>query len=142
MGALKAILFNLYLPSVFAATAMAHVMAACNRRPNNGFDWVGSLACPTVPDEGMPGAAAMAVAILRERGETITDGFRAKAAFWFLRADECPPPLRDSVQRMAKEVWPDGQNPLARLNLPMKGFHQIVADMTAQFPKQFRNPEG
>ncbi len=143
MGALKAALFNLYLPPALAATAMAYVMAACNRRPDgHRFDLVTSLLCPAVPDAAVPSAAAMAVAILRERGETLTESFRAKASFWFEGADEVPPQMRANVEVMIREVWPNGQNPLRRPSfLPRRGFHKIMADLMAQWPKQFPNPE-
>lgn len=141
MSALKNALFQFYLPPALAAAAVASVMAACNRRPHSGFDWVTSLVCPALPDEGTPVAAAMAVAMLRDRGEVITDNFRSRATFWFLGVDKSPSQVRDSVRRMMTEIWPGGQNPLEGLNLPIKGFHKIVADITAQWPKQFRVPD-
>jgi hypothetical protein len=83
MGILRAVLFNIRLPPALAIETTASVMAACNRRSANGFDPMVSLNCPSIPDDGIPAAAAMAVAMLRARGEVLTDHFRSLAMFWF-----------------------------------------------------------
>ncbi len=141
MGALKAVLFNLYLPGALGATAMACVMATFNRRPNNGFDWASSLASPSVPDNGVPVAAAMAVMLLRGKGNVISDNFRARAMIWFRGVDEVPELMRKYVEPALKEVWPNGPPPvLSRSFFPTKGFHQITDELQALFAKQFRRP--
>jgi hypothetical protein len=143
MNTLKAVLFNIRLPPALAIEATASLMAACNRRLVEGFDPMISLGCPAIPDDGIPAAAAMAVAMLCAGGEAITDHFRSLAMFWFNGADEVRPEVQDMIKRMAQEVWPGGQNPLLRPSfLPRKGFHQIRTELEGQWPKQFRNPEG
>jgi hypothetical protein len=142
MSALKAVLFNIRLPPALAIEATASVMAACNRRSADGFDPMVSLGCPAVPDDGIPAAAAMAVAMLRARGEVITEHFRNLAMFWFGGTDEVRPAAQDTIRRMAHELWPGGENPLQRPSfLSAQGFHKISADLQAQWPKQFRNPQ-
>jgi hypothetical protein len=146
MRALKAALFGLHLPPALAAEATAYIMAACNRRPmQDGFDEFISLACPALPDGANPVAAAMAVAILRERGEAITEGFRRLAQFWFEGSDEVPEQVRDNVRAMIQEAWSGSggeYRPIHRPGfLPRKGFHQILDGLMAQMPKQFRLPE-
>jgi hypothetical protein len=105
MNALKAALFNLHLPPACAAEVTGSVMAACVE----GFDPFIGLVCPALPDEGMPGAAAMAVAMLLERGEAITDNFRNLAMYWFDGVEDVPPPLRDT-----SSTWPNSCGPAVR----------------------------
>jgi SIR2-like domain len=144
MNALRGALFNFRLPSVFAVQATAFVMAICNRRPAlDGFDSLGSILCPAVPDGSQPSAAAMAVAILLERNEPISENFRRLATDWFDGWEDSPPQMRNTIQRMMQAAWQgSGSSFKPRPSfLPRKGFHQIVADLQANLPQRFKNPE-
>jgi hypothetical protein len=146
MGDLKGALFNFHLPIVFAAQAVSFVMVACNRRPaRGGFDSIGMVLCPAVPDDSQPVSAAMAVAILLGRNEAISENFRRLATNWFEGWEEVHPQVRDNVQQMIEAAWRgSGSNfmPMHRPSfMPRKGFHQIMDDMKAKMPKRFKNPE-
>ena len=84
MRDLKGALFNFHLPPAFAIEALSSLMAISNRRPlRDGFDDFISLQCPALPDGLDPVAAALAVTLLADRGEAITDNFRHLAIYWF-----------------------------------------------------------
>jgi hypothetical protein len=145
-SSLKGMLFNFRVPPSFAIQAMSFVMAACNQRPRaQGYDDFASLICPATADEHRPIAAAMAVTVLRERGETITDQFRHLATSWFQGFEEIPEPLLESVKLMIAEAWPGSMAPQSPLNRPQlsfraKGFQSIMNDMTENLPKKFQTP--
>jgi hypothetical protein len=146
MGELRGALFNFRLPPAFAVQATAFLMAACNRRPAlDGFDSLGSIQCPATPDNALPAAAAMAVAVLLDRKEPITGNFRRLATFWFDGWEGVPPPALENVKRMIEAAWQGSGSsfkPLIRPSfLPRKGFHQIMANLQSNLPKRFKNPE-
>ncbi len=147
MGDLKGALFNLRLPVVFAIEALGSLMAASNRRPSrDGFDDFVSLQCPAVPDGMNPVAAALAVAALRDRGEIITENFRQLAAFWFQGFEQLEPKIQETVKTTIAIAWPGAkaaESPLNRPRFPMraKGFHAILNDVQARFPKKFKSPK-
>lgn len=146
MSELKGALFNIRLPTALSVQACARVMAACNRRPaRDGFDSLISLSCPAMPDNALPAAAAMAVAVLRDRGETITEKFRRMATFWFEGWEELPPPIKDTAKAMIDSAWTGSETsytPLMRPGfLPRKGFHDIMRELTNNMPAEFKNPE-
>jgi hypothetical protein len=146
VNALRGALFNLHLPAAFAVQAMAFLMVICNRRPaTDGFDSLASLACPAMPDGSHPAAAAMAVAVLLERNEPITDNFRRLATFWFDGWEDGPAQMHRSVQQMIEAAWRGSGSqfrPLYRPSfLPRKGFHQIFNDLQNSFAKRLKNPE-
>jgi hypothetical protein len=145
MGQMNGALVNLRLPQVYAVQATAYVMAACNRRSGqHGFDNFISIYCPALPDNSNPSAAAMAVAVLFERNEAITENFRRLATFWFDGWEEGPPEMHASIQQMIAAAWQGSGTsftPLNRFGLPRKGFHQIMADLEGNFAKRLKNPE-
>lgn len=146
MSDLTGALFNLRLPPVFAVQATAYVMAACNRRGGkDGFDSLISILCPALPDNANPSAAAMAVAILLERNEAITENFRRLATFWFEGWEDGPPEMHARIQQMIEAAWQGSGSsfmPLHRPSfIPRKGFHQIMADLEGNFAKRLKNPE-
>ena len=86
----------------------------------------------------------MAVAILLERNEAITENFRRLATFWFDGWEEGPPEMHASIQQMIAAAWQGSGSsftPLNRSGLPRKGFHQIMADLAGNFAKRLKNPE-
>lgn len=145
MAGLAAALFNFDLPPMRALAATAHVMAACNRRPvEHGFDSLFALVCPALPERVMPVAAACAVAILRERDETITENFRRLASWWFRGHESLDAPVKESVALMMKAAWPgrlEAQSPLQRPtpSLGAKTFHEILADLESKLPTRIRS---
>jgi hypothetical protein len=146
MGEMNGALVNLRLPPEYAVQATAYVMAACNRRSGqNGFDSFTSIYCPVLPDNSNPSAAAMAVAILFERNEAITEHFRRLANFWFDGWEEGPSEMHATIQQMIVACWQGSGSsflPLSRPGfLPRKGFHQIMADLQGNFAKHLKNPE-
>lgn len=147
MSDLKGALFNFHLPVAFATEALAGVMAISNQRPMRaGFDDFVSLPCPGVPDGMNAAAAAMAVILLRDRGEVVTDGFRKLATWWFQGFQELEPKIQDVVKAIIAEAWPGNkaaESPLNRPHLPIpaKGSHAILNDLQAQFPKKFKSPK-
>lgn len=146
MRELNGALFNLRLPPVYAVQATAYVMAACNRRiGQDGFDSFISINCPALPDNANPSAAAMAVAILLERNEAITENFRRLATFWFDGWQEGPLEMHARIQQMIAAAWRGSGSSFTPLNrpsfLPRKGFHQIMADLQGNFAKRLKNPE-
>lgn len=147
LDALTAALFNFRLPPVWALTAAAAVMAACNRRSAvPGFDSFGSLICPALPDGTTPVAAAAAVAMLGERNEVITDSFRRLASWWFRGYENLPENTKEHVIAMIKFAWPGqlaSQSPLRRplpLFIAQKGFHEILKDMLEKLPQRPARP--
>jgi hypothetical protein len=147
MGELKGMLFNFCAPPASSLLAMAYVMAACNRRPRvHGFDEFSVIICPVAPPNSLPIAAAMAVALLRERNETITDSFRNVASAWFRGFADVPAAMLDNVKSVIEEAWPGdkaSQSPLNRpqLSFKPKEFHSILKDMEGQWPKKFQTPK-
>ncbi len=90
MQELVGALFDFHLPIVYATEATAFVMTACNRRAApNGFDSLSTLVCPAIPDDAYPVAAAMAVAILLDRNEPISESFRPLAVHGSKVAMKC-----------------------------------------------------
>lgn len=146
VNALRGALFNLHVPAAVAVQAMAFFMAICNRRPaSDGFDSLVSAVCPAMPDGSQPAAAAMAVAILLERNEPITENFRRLATFWFDGWEEGPVQMHQSIQQMIEAAWRGSGTSFTPLNrpsfLPRKGFHQIFDDLQNNFGKRLKNPE-
>jgi hypothetical protein len=148
MAALKAALFNFRLPPQFSVQAMAAVMAACNHRPQRSgfFDDFGALLCPALPDNIRPVAAAIAITMIRDRQETITDNFRTLATSWFQGFQELDPKILDSVKATIPFAWSGTKASESPLNLPRlpiraKGFHEIMADLTVQLPQKFKSPQ-
>lgn len=147
MNALKPALFNFRLPPSFALVATAAVMAACNRRPSvRGFDSFCSLPSPALPDGLMPVAAALAVAMLFDRREAITDGFRKPADSWFRGYEDVGENSKGNVIAMIKAAWPgslETRSPLHQSfpSFKAKSYHEIVKEMTAMFPKRLDSPK-
>lgn len=148
MNALQPMLFNFRPALVPATCAMAYVMAACNKRPRvQGFDRYSALMSPAVPSVCRPVAAALAVTVLRDRQEAITDQFRYLADYWFEGFDGLSEPLLGQVKAAIDIAW-SGRlatgSPLNRPRRPLsmkKDFHSIMEEMVANWPKQFRAPE-
>ena len=149
MSELNAVLFNLHLPPSHALQVTAMALAHYNQvQKGQGFDRLGTIICPAMPDGTMPVAAAMAIAILRDRGELITPSFRDRARFWFRGWENLPDNLRDTTKQMIEDAW---QGPLAEespINRPLftppglgAGFHAIRNQLKSQFPKQLRCPD-
>jgi hypothetical protein len=151
LSQIKAVIFQLKLPVMRSIVAVAWFMAFLNRRaPVDGiFDDLVSLVCPVIPDEFMPGAAALAVSILTGRGEPITDGFRQLALWWFRGYEKCPGVTRENVESAIRVAW-QGAPTEATIDywkkfpaaLPHKGFHEIMADLKSRFARRFRSPHG
>jgi hypothetical protein len=147
MAALKAALFNISLPPQFAIQAMAAVMVTCNNRPlrNGMFDDFGALVCPALQDGLRPVAAAMAITLMCDRGEMITDNFRHLATTWFQGFQDLNPDLRKNVEEAIPYGWPGShasESPLNRPRLPMraKGYHEIHDQLMRQLPQRFKTP--
>lgn len=105
MAELAAALFNFRISPIAAFTVTAHVMALCNKRPKvSGFDDY-QLISPALPKGCMPIAAAAAVALLNERGEPISDGFRRSADWWFRRHDRVSENFKGQVVAAIQAVW-------------------------------------
>ncbi len=147
LEALKGMLFNFRAPPSSAAEAMAYVMVACNQRPSRrGYDDFASLVCPAIADGFQPVAAALAVEILCERQEIISDQFRELARSWFAGYEEVHVTVLDQVKLSIAKAWPGvhaARSPLAmpQFHSKPKGFHSIVNDLQESFPKKFRIPE-
>ncbi len=147
MADLRGALLNLHLPAEFAIQALAALMALGNRRPERqGFDDFVSLPCPAVADGFNPVAAALAVTLLTDRGEVITDSFRNLAIYWFRGFEDLKPDVQKLIRPAIELAWPGhraAESPLRRPPSPFrhKGFHQILAEMLAGFPKRFTNPK-
>lgn len=147
MAALSAALFHFRLSPASALMATSAIMAACNRRPQmNGFDDFFSLLSPALPNGWMPVAAAVAVSMLRERGESITDSFRRLASWWFRGYENVDDKMKEVVTSMIKATWPGNLGVQSPLRQPFpslgvaKDFHEIVSDMTAMLPKRLDRP--
>jgi len=146
LNALKYALFHFRVPPYLALEATAMFMAACNRRPvHEGLDDFGALVCQALPDEGLPVAASMAVAILEQRKQPITDGFRRLAMYWFQGYQDLPAAIQKNIELTIKYAWSGQTHVPSPLNtprlMPTKGFHKMVDELIAQMPKQFRKPE-
>lgn len=147
MNEFKGVLFNFRVPPSHAALALTYVMVACNQRPSaHGFDDFVVLTCPALPDGARPIAAAMAVALLRQRGEVITDNFRRLARSWFEGYEDVHASILDNVKLMISEAWAGdkaAQSPLTAARFPFrpKEFHSILNDLTRNWPKKFQTPE-
>jgi hypothetical protein len=147
MGKLKGALFNFRLPPGYAVQATSFAMAACNRRvARDMIDQIGFMLCPAMPDHTQSVAAAMAVAILRQRNESISENFRRFAMSWFDGWDRLDPSIRDNVKQMIDVAWQGSGSSFTPINrpsfLPHKGFHEILTDLQNNLPARFRNPEG
>jgi hypothetical protein len=143
---LKNALFNFRLPPGYAAQAVAFVMAALNRRSARpGFDDAGFVLSPAIPENTQPIAAAMSVAILREKNEPISENFRRMAMTWFSGWDQVDPAFKDTVRASITYAWQGSRSrfPWEGLPtiLPHKGFHEIMRDMQRMLPARFKNPE-
>lgn len=143
---LKGALFNFRIQPAWSAQAVASLMAALNRRrARPGFDEAGFVLSPAMPDNTQPIAAAMAVAILRDRHEPISDTFRTMATTWFMGWDQIDPSLKDNVKAMINFAWQGSKSSFPWQGLPTvlgpKGFHEIMRDMQRMLPGRFRGPE-
>jgi hypothetical protein len=143
---LKGALFNFGVPPACAAQAVAFVMAALNRRSARpGFDDAGFVLSPAMLDNTQPIAAAMAVGILHEKNEPISENFRTMATTWFRGWDQVDLPIKDTVRAMINYAWQGSKSrfPWEGLPtiLPHKGFHEIMRDMQQILPARFRSPE-
>jgi hypothetical protein len=143
---LKGALFNLELPADFAVRAVSRAMAALNRRSARpGFDDAGFILSRAMPDGTQPIAAAMAVAILRERNESISENFRTMATTWFVGWDQLDHPLKEDVRAMITYAWHGSRSRFPWEGfpsiLPHKGFHEIMRDMQHMLPARFKDPE-
>jgi SIR2-like domain len=142
MSALRGALMYLELPPAFAIQATAFLMAAFNRRPPpHGFDMVAPIVCRALPDKAEPAAAALAVAVLLERGEPISDNFRRPATSWFQAWEKLSPPMSDTAKRMIDAAWQgSGFQPVVRPTF-LPGFHEIRNHLLQMWPVRFKNPE-
>lgn len=145
---LNAALFNLHLSPGHAVQVTAIVLAHHNQLPaRQGFDPLSNVICPAMPDGTMPVAAAMAVIILLDRGETITSRFRDLARFWFRGWENLPDNLRDTAKQMIEDAWPGSLAAESPINRPLYtpsglggGFHAIRNQLMSNFAKQLRRP--
>lgn len=146
ISSLRAALFNVHLPAQNAVAGVAGLMEACNRRaPQNGFDDLAVIQCPSLPDGFLPVAAALAVAKLREKKESISHNFRVLAQSWFQDYEDLPLQLKETVKTIITEVWPDTNafdSPLNRPRLPIrrKGFHEIKKELLDKLPARLKRP--
>lgn len=142
---LRGALFNFHMPAALAVQAVGLFMAMCNRRPlQNGYDSLVSLVCPATPDGSLPASAAMAVAVLFERNEPISENFRRLATFWFDGWEDSHPQVRGTIEQMIQAAWQgsgSSYRPLNRVGLPRKGFHQILDDLQNSMAMRFKNPK-
>jgi hypothetical protein len=87
----------------------------------------------------------MAVAILRERNEPVSENFRRMAVDWFRGWDQLDGSLKDMATAMINYAWQGSSSrfPWEGLPtvLPNKGFHEIMRDMQQMLPARFRSPE-
>lgn len=140
LSELKAALFNLRLPPDLALEAGAHVLAAFNkRRQSPRMDLSNHLVVSALPDGSMPIMAAMAVVILSERAETITDAFRSFALDWFKGLESLPTEVKPAVLAAIDAAWPGSkkkESPVhrPRTGFPTKKFHDIVNGMMSRLP--------
>lgn len=146
IAAFKGALFNPRLPAICAVQAASHLMTALNRRsPRSHYDIAGVVQAPGIPDGTHPVAAAMAVAILCDRQEPISDYFRAMARSWFMGWDKLNYPLKGEVKAMITYAWQGSPSrfPWEGLPniLPSKGFHEILREIQSIYPARFKNPE-
>jgi hypothetical protein len=142
---LRGALFNFHVPAALAVQAVGFFMAICNRRPiQNGYDNLTALVCPAAPDGSLPASAAMAVAVLLQRNEPITENFRRLATFWFDGWEDSPVEVRKTIQQMIEAAWQGSGSSYRQLNragFPRKGFHQILDDLQNTMAKRFKNPD-
>ncbi len=148
MADLKGALFNFRLLPKFAVQAMAAVMAASNHRPQRSglFDDLGALLCPALPDNMRPAAAAVAITMILDRGEAITDNFRDLATSWFQGYQELDPRILKLVEATIPLAWSGvmaSESPLNRPRFPIraKGYHEIRKELTALLPRKFKSPQ-
>jgi hypothetical protein len=107
-----------------------------------------SLTSVSIPDGMMPVAAAMALIVLRDRDEQLTDPFRRLLTWWLQGTENLPAPMREMVQQTVAEAWATQptrvEDPIEHWKrvpkLPSKGFHQISADMLASWPSRLAPP--
>jgi hypothetical protein len=145
-GELQGALFNFNLPPAMALEATGAVMAAFNRRAQiPGYDHHCNILCPVLPDGYMSVAAAVAVTMLRDSGQQITDGFRRAARRWFDGLEKLDEPARQAVEVAIHEAWPGslaGQSPLRtpRPTFSRPNFREIVDGMMKSFPQTMATP--
>lgn len=138
--------FNFRAPPFYVAQATSYLMALCNRRPVvDGFDSLMSIASPALPKGSRPVAAALAVALIRERGEPVTENFRRLATYWFEGWEELDASLRETTKQMIDAAWLGSNSPFTPINRPSflarKDFHDIMTDLQKNLPQRFKNPE-
>jgi hypothetical protein len=97
-----------------------------------------------MPDDAQPFAAAMAVAILRERNEPISENFRRMAVDWFSGWDQLDGPFKDTVAAMINYAWQGSSSRFPWEGFPTvlrsKGFHEIMRERQQMLPARFRSP--
>lgn len=145
-GELQGALFNFNLPPAMALEATGAVMAAVNRRAQTpGYDHHCNILCPVLPDGYMSVAVAVAVSMLRDRGEQITDGFRRAARLWLNDVEKLDESARQAVEAAIHEAWLGsraGQSPLRtpRPTFGRPSFREIVDGMMKSFPQTVATP--
>jgi SIR2-like domain len=145
IGELRGALFNFRAGPIHVLKATAYLMALCNRRPvTEFFDEMMGIPHFGLPKNGLPLAAAMAVELLRQRGEQITESFRRLATFWFHGWEELEGELRIKTKQMIDAAWQGSGSQyrlLIRAGFAMKDIHDIRADLLNSLPKRLKNPE-
>ena len=90
-----------------AVTAVAELLVAVNRRlpQQTLMDELYLIQCPSLPKEALPIAAALAVELLRSRGQVVTDGFRQPALHWFRDYNLVPDFAKAFVEAQIRIAW-------------------------------------
>jgi hypothetical protein len=135
LSRLKAAIFHIRFPPMRAIVALAWFMAFLNRKPptEGMYDEYVSLMCPAIPDQFMPAAPTLAVSLLAGRGETITDGFRSLALWWFRGYEKCPRVTREHAEATIRVAWQGqwSESPIEYWNkAPAAAFPQLYKAFT------------
>lgn len=137
--------FNFRAAPVYAVQATAYLMALCNRLPpSDGFDEMMAIESFALPKGSLPIAAALAIGLLAQRGEPITDNFRRLATYWLRGWEELEEPQRVRIKQAINAAWHGSGSqyqPILRSPFFAKDLHDIHADFLNNLAKRVKNLE-
>jgi hypothetical protein len=142
---LSGAMFNCTLPQADALLTICKLMVAVNRIVTSSTFPDIMLLTPNQGDEIIPLAAALAVAAIKEHGNTVGEGFRSYASTsWMTAFRKLSPNHQALVRSQMAIAWKDaGQQLPPHLFegfFAAKTFEEIRQDLISRLPKTFGRP--
>lgn len=145
---LTSALFNLSLAPEHLFECWALCKTTARYRGSDLFDVARRPIAKELPEQFRPIAAARAIELIREWGQTVNEPFRHHLDGWLRHVDEVPAEFRPYVKEAVDWAWkgekqlshPLRQSRWRPLGDHPPSFQQLNAETLAMLPKTFKRP--